>query len=192
MRVALTFGLFGMLRQSNLVPPKAALFDRSRHTCHGDIIQAPPGLLIIIRWAKTQQTVASSPVLPLPAIPGHPADPAAAFHQLISVSPSTSPDHPLLSYRRGPRVVVVTVPMLAAAFAAMIGALHLDPALYSLHSLRRGGATAAHRRGLHQELIKRHRMWSSDSFWAYITSLGVAWTVAADLAAAVRGVSLSQ
>ena len=110
MRVALTFGFFGMLRQSNLAPPTAVLFDRSRHTCRVDIIQAPPGLLIVIRWSKSHQTVASSPVLPFPAVLGHPS----------------------------------------------------------------GGAMAAHMRGLHQEMIKRHGMWSSDSFWTYITSLGVA------------------
>ena len=83
--------------------------------------------------------------------------------------------------------MVITVLMLASAFSAMIGALDLDPALYSLHSLRRGRATAVHRQGLHQEVIKRHGMWSSASFCAYITSLGVASSpVVAGLATAVQ------
>ena len=70
--------------------------------------------------------------------------------------------------------------------------LDLDPTLYSLHSLRRGGATAAHRQGLHQELIKRHGLWSSDFFWAYVTSLGVASSpVTAGLATAVQAVPVS-
>ena len=61
---------------------------------------------------------------------------------------------------------------------------------YSLHSLSRGGATAAHHQGLHQEMIKRHRMWSSDSFWTYITSLGVASSpVATGLAMAVKQIT---
>ena len=131
--------------------------------------------------------MASSPVLPLPSLPGHPADPVAAFHLLLSSSPSTSPDHPLLSFSRGGHLVVVTIPMLTSSFSAMIEALDLDPALYSLHSLRRGGATTAHRQGLQQEMVKRHGMWSSDSFWTYISSLGVASSpVASGLAAAVR------
>ena len=41
MWVALTIGFFGMLCQSNLAPSSPAHFDRSRHTCQGDIIQAP-------------------------------------------------------------------------------------------------------------------------------------------------------
>ena len=64
------------------------------------------------------------------------------------------------------------VPMLASAMATMIRALDLNPALYSLHSLHQGGAMAAHRQGLHQEMVKHHGMWSSDSFWTYSTSLG--------------------
>ena len=136
--------------------------------------------------------MASSPVLPLPVLPGHPADPVAAFHHLLATSPSTSPDHPLLSFNHGGHLVVVTIPMLASAFSAMIGALDLDPGLYSLHSLCRGGATTAHRRGLHQEMIKRHGLWSLDAFWAYVSSPDVASSpVAAGLAAAVRDLSLS-
>ena len=74
----------------------------------------------------------------------------------------------------------------------MIGALDLDPTLYSLHSLRRGGATVARKQGLHQEMIKWHGMWSSDSFWAYIMSRGVASSpVAAGLATAVQAVPLT-
>jgi hypothetical protein len=35
MKVAITFGFYGMLRQSNLAPRQAADFDLSRHTCRG-------------------------------------------------------------------------------------------------------------------------------------------------------------
>ena len=88
--------------------------------------------------------------------------------------------------------VVVTVTMLGSAFSSMIGALDLDPALYSLHSLCRGRAMAAHRHGLHQEMIKRHGMWSLDSFLSYITSLGVASSlVTTDLATMIHTVPFS-
>ena len=49
---------------------------------------------------------------------------------------------------------------------------------------------AAYRQGLHQELIKHHRLWSSDSFWAYINSPCVASSpVAAGLTRAVQATS---
>ena len=44
MRVCLIFGFLAMLRQSNLAPPSPSAFDPPRHTCRGDIVQAPPGL----------------------------------------------------------------------------------------------------------------------------------------------------
>ena len=136
MWVALTFSFLGMLRQTNLAPSTPIQFDRSRHTCHGDVIQSPPGLLIFIRWSTTNQTMATSPVLPIPAVPGRPANPVSAYHHLISASPSSSSlDHPLLSNQHGGKQVVVTVPMLASALSIMLRALDLDPAIYSLHSL---------------------------------------------------------
>ena len=136
--------------------------------------------------------MATSPVLPITAVPGHPADPVDAFHQLIASSPSSSPDHPLLSYQHGRKLVIVTILMLASALATMIQALDLDTVLYSLHSLHWGGATSAYRQGLHWELIKRHGLWSSNSFWLYITSPCVASSpVSADLARAVEATSTS-
>ena len=53
MWVCLAFGFFGILRQCNLAPHSSTQFDPSRHTCRGDIIRAPPGLLIVVRWTKT-------------------------------------------------------------------------------------------------------------------------------------------
>ena len=153
MRVALTFGFFGMLRQSNLAPPLPIhQVWQVKNTCRGDVIQAPPGLLFVIRWLITRQTVASSPVPPIPSVPGHPTNPVSAYHHLISTPLSSSPDHPLLSYKHGRNQVVVTVPMLASAFSTTLRSLDLDPALYSLHRLWRGRATMAHRQGLQKEM----------------------------------------
>ena len=180
-----------MLRQSNLAPFTPTHFNRSRHTCHGDVIQIPPDLLIVIMWSNLTKLWPPSLSFPSqPAILGHPANPVAAYQHLISASPSSSPDHPLLTYHHGAKQVVVIVPLLASALSIMLRALDLDPALYSLHSLRRGGATAAHRQGLHQEMIKHHGMWSSDPFWTYITSLGVASSsMTVGLARAVQATS---
>ena len=52
MWVCLPFAFFGMLRQSNLAPRTPAQFDASRYTCQGDVILAPPGLLIVVHWTK--------------------------------------------------------------------------------------------------------------------------------------------
>ena len=49
LKVALLFGYFGFLRQSNLAPRHRRHFDRKRHTCRGDVLLRPPGLIIILK-----------------------------------------------------------------------------------------------------------------------------------------------
>ena len=56
----------------------------------------------------------------------------------------------------------VTVPVLGQGVKIMIYALELDTKLYSLHSLRRGGAIATYRETVGQMDIKC--IWASDTF----------------------------
>ena len=65
---------------------------------------------------------------------------------------------------------MVTVPILSRALATLLHDLRYDAGLFSLHSLHRGGATAAYQQGLDQIDIKCQGLWTSDSFWQYITS----------------------
>ena len=54
-------------------------------------------------------------------------------------------------------------------FKASVTAAGLDPKSYSLHSLRRGGATLAFQCGVSSLLIQRHGDWTSDAYLDYIT-----------------------
>ena len=47
-------------------------------------------------------------------------------------------------------------------------AIGVDASLYSGHTFRRGGATYAHRLGVHPMLIKRIGDWKSDAYMLYI------------------------
>ena len=140
----LTFGFFAMFRQSNLAPHSVTTFDALRHTCRGDIFTAPPGLLILVRWIKTHQSIGKAPVLPIPAVLGHSADPVTAYCQLQTSSPTTSPDQPLLTHNTQHHCTTLTVSMLTKALTVLLDALGLDPGLFSLHSLWREGATAVY------------------------------------------------
>ena len=59
----------------------------------------------------------------------------------------------------------MTVKILAHALSIMLQALCLDYKLYFLHSLRRGGATAAYRQGAQQMAIKTHGLWGLGFLW---------------------------
>ena len=111
--MCLTFGFFTMLRQSNLAPLSAALFDPSRHTCRGDIFFALRGLHILVQWTKTHQSVGQAPVLPVPEVPGHPADPVVAYRLLLAASPTMTPHQPFLTYQHRGRRTMVTVTRLS-------------------------------------------------------------------------------
>ena len=190
LKVALTFGYFGMLRQSNLAPRRASQFDKSRHTCRGDIILAPPGVIVVVKWSKAQQTVDNIPLVPLPRVPRAQTDPVAAYHQLTALHPTGHPDQPLLTLPGKRGYVVVTTAQLAWALRQLIMALQLDPKDYSLHSLRRGGATTAYRAGVDELSVKKHGHWRSDAFWSYITTpLVVSSPVPRALAAAASSVA---
>ena len=96
------------------------------------------GPLFLVRWTKTHHSIGRTPVLLIPEVPGHHADPVATYHQLISSSPTASPNEPLLLYIEDSCLIIVMVFMLSRARPVMVDALGLDSALYSFHSRRRG------------------------------------------------------
>ncbi len=151
-------------------------------------MRAAPGLIIWVKWSKTQQAAGTSSVLPLPSLPGHAADPVAAHQALLQASPTTGDNQPLLTYQNSTGdTTVVTIPKLTRALSDMLEALGLPPTRYSLHSLRRGGATAAYKGGVTPEAVKRHGHWTSSAFWGYISAPAAAnSTVAAALGSAVQ------
>ena len=170
MKVAILFGYYGMLRQSNLAPPSLNQFDITRHTCRGDIIMHAPGLVIIAKWSKTNQSFEQLPLIPLPAIPGSPLDPVKAYQDMISAIPAKSINDPLLMKPSGKPV---TVSVLRDAFKTMLELCGFDQVQYSLHSLRRTGATMCWHAGVQATDIKRHGTWNSSAFMDYIMSTNV-------------------
>ena len=169
-RCALLLGFFGMLRQSNLAPRSTSSFDPTRHTCRGDVLEHPPGLVVILKWSKVNQTRRKQQLVPIPALsPQHPLCPVAAYKAMLAVHPTTSPNDPLLLMPGPSPCTPLTIPQLATCFRAVAAYLGYSPRQFSLHSLRRGGATAAFEAGINFTHIKRHGGWASDAFWQYIS-----------------------
>ena len=129
--------------------------------------------------------VAGTPVaIPIPAIPGHPLDPVAAYQAMLRQTPTRHPRQPLLILPIGRPLCV---PQLQQALKAILSALGQPAHLYSLQSLRRGGSTTSSRAGADYIHVKRHGTWASDSFWDYIASYAtVESPVAQALARAVQ------
>lgn len=174
-KVAFLFGYFGFLRQSNIAPKNAAVFNCKQHTCRGDVLFHPPGLVIIVKWTKTIQRGERTPLIPLPAIPGSPLCPVQAYKDMLTLAPTMSPNAPLLQLpgQGHARTTTLTVRQLAQVFNTILVHLGYTKHMYSLHSLRAGGATSAFNAGVDFIHIKRHGTWKSDCFWSYITTKSV-------------------
>lgn len=174
MKVALLFAFFGMLRVSNIAPAAPTSVDPSRDTCRGDVLIKPPGLVVVLKWSKCLQTLGATPLIPLPALPGHSMDPLQAYKDLLAASPTTHPTQPLLTYTLNGYKHVLTSPLLNRLLSDMLGSLGFNEQDYSFHSLRRGGASTAYHGGVHIAEVKRHGVWASEAFWQYITAPVVA------------------
>ena len=107
---------------------------------------------------KNIQVVGKSPVLPIPQVKPHPLDLVAAYTELLATSPIIHPNQPLLTMRAAKGPITLTVPMLFQRLKIKLDPLELDTKLYSLHSLRIGGATATYREGVGQMDIKLHSL----------------------------------
>lgn len=172
LKFAFLLAFYAFLRQSNLAPPAAKTFDPSRHTCRGDIFLEDPGLHLLLKWTKTHQCQDRPIVIPIPEIKGHPLCPVRAYRNMLDAIPTRQANSPLLlgpgkTPSSGPRTL--TARDLGRAFRAIIDALGYPAQQFSLHSLRRGGATCAHRAGVDHLQIKQHGTWRSDAYLCYIT-----------------------
>ena len=91
---------------------------------------------------------------------------------MCTIAPA-APNEPLLVFpphKGGEKPKTVTVRWLAAMMRFLLTEVGADSSVYSLHSLRRGGATQAYQAGVDFLSIKRHGKWHSEAFWAYVTA----------------------
>ena len=167
--VALSFGFFGYLRISNMVPQTTTAFDATRHTTVGDVFLRNEGLLVSLKWTKTRQ--ASQPAsVPLPILGNSIICPFRAWRLFnvatrdLDINSST----PLLVTTHEPEGLIVTASMLRVMFRKALEVADLSTVGYTPHSLRRGGATFSYHAGVPIEQIKRHGTWRSDAVQQYL------------------------
>ena len=167
--VALSFGFFGYLRLSNIVPQTAAAFDKTRHTTVGDVFLRNHGITVSLKWTKTRQAHQAF-LVPLPTLGSSTICPFRAW-RLFNVATrglSITPDTLLLVTTHEPMGLTVTSSMLRAMLRKAIGITALEPMKYTPHSLRRGGATFSYHAGVPIEHIMRHGTWKSDTVHQYL------------------------
>ncbi len=118
LKVALLFGFHAFLRQSNIVPPSEQEFDPTRHTCRGDIFMQPPGLVMLQKWTKTNQSGKNVTVIPIPSNINSLVCPVKAYQDLLAITPAHD-NAPLLLLPGTSRHITVDITMLKQEFVSI-------------------------------------------------------------------------
>lgn len=158
---------FTFIRQSNIAPRHHTLYDHTRHLARADIFMADPGYVVLIKWSKTLQT-GQHALIPVPQIQ-HRHCPVQALTAMLRTQPESTDQQLPLFIAPNTNNRPMTSRYMSDALRIMLSALNIQPNIYSLHSFRRGGATAAYQAGVNYAQVKSHGTWASDSFWNYIT-----------------------
>ena len=152
---AILVAFFLMLRRSNLVPHHATQFHADEQFVRNDLIFFKNMALLNLKWSKTRQE-GQRVTMPLLKGPGR-IDPMRALRHMLSLTPGTSPRDPLFLF---PRVnkpgqppqnaetgySVLTSGSVQFYLKDWLEKVGYRPQDYTLHGLRRGGATHAYNR----------------------------------------------
>ena len=164
MALAVLIMFQAFLRQSNLFPSRVATFDPTRHLTASDISVNDGSICLAIKWSKTQQTLGDNKSVTLHTLPGSPLCPVAAYHRATRGKHS-SREGPLIRFDDGNPI---TTGFMKRESDRALREASLSPKRYSLHSLRRGGASYVYYKGASLSDVTRHGGWRSESVRAYL------------------------
>ena len=152
-----TTAFFSFLHKSNLVATSASSFNCDLHLARRDIKFTDSGALLRIKWSKTRQFKEGIHIIPFPSIPDSPLCPVLAIQQYFALvpAPSVAPFF-CLPMSRSLGFTPLTATYFTSSLKRVIVSLGMDPANYSPHSFRRGGATYTYQAGVPEQLIKLH------------------------------------
>lgn len=160
-------GFFTLSRKSNLVVTGNQKFDSTKQLCRGDVSVGSKGMLVRLRWSKTNQLCKKVLEIPLLRIKGSMLCPLKAYTRMIKKIPGTNDDPAFcVPIKKGNRAV--TYWELQNFIKCNVKRMGLDPTQYSSHSMRRAGATWAFQAKVPSELIKLQGDWASDAYLRYI------------------------
>ena len=153
--------------ESNLVPPSSGSFDPSKHLCRNDLFNNEVGILVRLKWSKTNQCHDRRVSIPLLRKQGSPLCPLAAFSQMIKLAPA-APDRPAFLFVSNRSLVSFTHASFVSKLKATLSSIGFPAEQFSGHSFRRGGATWAFKKGVPGELIMSHGDWRSGAYLEYL------------------------
>ena len=166
---AILVSFFLLLRKSNLTPDTIKKFDANKQFVRGDALIGSRTVLLDLRWTKTMQK--NSKVIRLPLLPLVKSDicPIVWIKRMISAIPGKSTD-PLFMIpdRYNKNFIPLTYRVVMKYFKKWVELAIGTCTGYSMHSLRRGGATWCFNIDITTEAIRMMGTWASDSYKKYL------------------------
>ncbi len=177
---------FSLARKSNLVANTAHPSPLNTNILRSEVTVSPRQLLLHFKWTKTLQFGGRELIVPLLAIKDSILCPVRAYVSMCRRVPAR-PSSPAFVIRHGSGVRPVTYSQFQSFLKSQVSRLGLDPARFSSHSFRRGGANWAFRSRVPTELLKQQGDWRSDAYLVYLEfSLEQRQSVAAAMIAQLR------
>jgi integrase len=163
------FAFFLCARKSNLLPVSSAKFNPNQSLVRSDIQLSRLGLVVSIKWSKTNQTGEKFLTIPLLRCHNSVLCPVRAYERMLRFTSKASDSSPLfVFYNKKGKLAFLTFYSFDKELKRLLAVIGLQPILYSGHSFRRGGATWAFAQGFTSEALKLLGDWSSDAFLLYI------------------------
>ena len=163
--VATLLGFTIFLRKSNLVPDTMDAFDPKHQFMRADVHSTGPltPMMFHLRWTKTiqfRQKVLRLPVLP---VENKRICPVMWMHYMMHTIPALPSDPAFTIWYKGTKLAL-SANQLLARLRKWLQLIREPQHKYSLHSLRRGGATFAFQSNMEHEMIKILGDWASDAY----------------------------
>ncbi|KAK3269703.1 hypothetical protein CYMTET_21871 [Cymbomonas tetramitiformis] len=169
---AMLTAFFFFFRKDNVSVEKADAWNPRGHLVRADMSfpvleEGSRQVDIRVRHSKTIQAGERYHTVRAVEVPGSPICVVRALWR-IGQLPNLGPDGPLLCTEDAKgRLKPLTHSVFVAVFRKLAARAGLDPAAYTGHSFRRGGATAAFKLQVQDALIQAHGHWASECYKLY-------------------------
>ena len=155
-----------LFRKANVAPKSFENFDPSKELSRQKIMILDENTaLVYSNFSKTNQFMNRNAIIPLCRHNIKALDPV--FHLSKLFSSDISPLYPAFSYVENGTIKCITYTLFTKKLKELLDIAGYSPALYSGHSMRRGGATLLFQLGCNTLVIQAAGDWRSDQYLKY-------------------------
>ena len=161
------FALRLLYRKSSIAPDSLNKFDHNTGLSREKAVISNGVVLVYQNHSKTNQFMSTTSLTPLVPSVITALDPVYHYSKLVSEN-ATERTCPAFSFYEAGLLKFVTRRSFTEYLKYLLVRIGLDPAQWSGHSFRRGGASLLYRLGIDPLTIQASGDWSSDTFLRYL------------------------